>query len=75
MNIHEQTVYRNPQLLLGNYQTYARSSFGYNANASKIWLVIKPGLLPEAEALFSDTNVRITDEGRPHLGAPLGSPA
>ncbi len=31
--------------------------------------------LPEAEAFFGDTNVRITDEGRPHLGAPLGSPA
>ena len=31
-----------------------------------------PGSYPR---LFGDTNVRITDEGRPHLGAPLGSPA
>lgn len=51
------------------------ASFGYHVNASKTWLVTKPELLSEAEAIFGDTNVRITNEGRPHLGAPLGCPA
>lgn len=49
--------------------------FGYNANASKTWIVTKPEFESEAIAAFADTNVRITVDGRPHLGAPLGCQA
>ena len=47
-------------------------SFGYHANASKTWLVTKAEFKLEAEAIFADTNVQITCDGRPHLGAPVG---
>ena len=47
-------------------------SFGYFANASKTWLVVKPGLKEEASTIFGDTNVKITCEGRPYLGSALG---
>ncbi len=33
-------------------------SFGYNVNASKTWLVTKPKLLSEAEAIFGDADVK-----------------
>lgn len=46
--------------------------FGYHANASKTWLVTKAEFKSKAEAIFADTNVQITCEGRPHLGVPLG---
>ena len=49
-------------------------SYGYNANASKTCLVIKEEFRSETDAAFSDTQVKITCEGHPHLGAPLGSP-
>lgn len=49
-------------------------SYGYNANASKTCLVIKEEFRSEADAIFGDTQVKITCEGHPHLGAPLGSP-
>ena len=48
--------------------------FGYNPNASKTWLVIKKEYESKAITIFGDTQVKITSEGRPHLGAPLGSP-
>ena len=43
-------------------------------NASKTCLVIKEEFQSEADAIFGDTQVKITCEGHPHLGAPLGSP-
>ena len=49
--------------------------YGYHANASKTWLVTKEEFLSEATAVFGDTSVQVTTEGRPYLGAPLGSPA
>ncbi len=49
--------------------------FGYHANASKTWLVVKPEFLAEASAAFADTNVRIISEGRPYLGGAIGSEA
>ena len=49
-------------------------SFGYYINASKTWLIIKKEFRAEVDLLFGDMEVRITREGRPHLGAPLGSP-
>ena len=48
-------------------------SFGYYANASKTWLVVKPDSLEEATSVFGDTNVKITCNGRPYLWSALGS--
>lgn len=48
-------------------------SFGYFANASKTWLITKDSLLVKAKEIFHDTQVKISSQGRPHLGAPLGS--
>ena len=49
-------------------------AFGYYANSSnKTWLVTKESHLDKAREIFLDTQVRITSEGRPLLGAPLGS--
>ena len=48
--------------------------FGYLPNASKSWLVVKEGLLPEASDIFSGTSLNITDFGRRFLGAAIESP-
>ena len=48
-------------------------SFGYFANPSKTWLVTKAGYLEEASAIFADSGVNITPNGRPYLGAAIGS--
>ena len=48
-------------------------SYGYNANATKTWLVVKDANLASATSAFLGTNVNITSKGRPHLGAPLGT--
>ena len=42
-------------------------------NASKTWLVVKE-FKSEADAIFGDTEVKMTSEGHPHLGTPLGCP-
>ena len=47
-------------------------SYGYFANTSKTWLVVKPGLEEEATTIFRDTNVKITCKGRPYLRSALG---
>ena len=47
--------------------------FGYFANASKTWLITKDSLLVKAKEIFHDTQVKISSQGRLHLGAPLGS--
>ena len=47
--------------------------YGYFANDSKTWLVVKEPIESEAKDLFSDTNISITSHGRPYLGAPLGT--
>ena len=48
-------------------------TFGYFANRSKTWLVAKDGYLEEASALFADSGVNITPNGRPYLGAAISS--
>ena len=48
--------------------------FGYFANAVKTWLITKEEHLAEAKETFAGTNVQITTDGKPHLGAPIGSP-
>ena len=47
--------------------------FGYFANAVKTWLITKEEHLAEAKETFAGTNVQITTDGKPHLGAPIGS--
>ena len=47
--------------------------YGYHANAAKIWLITKQLHHQSTMSALSDTTVNITVEGRPHLGAPLGS--
>ncbi len=48
-------------------------AFGYFANAAKTWLVTKEHNLSTAQTCFSGTGVNITHEGRPHLGAAIGT--
>jgi len=47
--------------------------YGYFPNASKTWLVVKACYLNHARALCADTCVNVTSDGRPHLGAVIGS--
>ena len=49
--------------------------YGYHANASKTWLVVKQEHLSLATELFADSRsrVQITVEGRRHLGTALGT--
>ena len=49
--------------------------YGYYPNASKTWLIVKESMLEEATAIFKDTCVAITMEGRRHLGAAIGKPS
>ena len=48
-------------------------SYGYHVNNSKTWLVVKPEAEAEARETFLDSQINVTIEGRPYLGAPLGS--
>ena len=45
--------------------------FGYNANASKTWLIVKNSAEAQACNLFSNTVINITSDGRPYLGTAL----
>ena len=47
--------------------------FGYFPNASKTWLVTKNSFCSDAEIIFAGTNVNLTDEGLPYLGAAIGT--
>ena len=49
--------------------------YGYFPNASKTWLVVKECYLDHVKSLFADTCVNVTSDGRPHLGAAIGSAA
>ena len=49
------------------------TGYGYYVNATKSWLVVKEDYFDEACSLFAGTSLRITTEGCPYLGAPLGS--
>ena len=48
-------------------------SFGYFANPSKTWLVTKDTHIHEATTIFANSGVNITPNGRPYLGAALGT--
>ena len=47
--------------------------FGYFTNAKKTWLVTKEHCHSDTAAAFADTDVKVTSEGRPYLGAGLGT--
>ena len=47
--------------------------YGYDINAVKSWLIVKPDRLDQAKLIFKDTRINITLEGGRHLGAALGS--
>ena len=46
---------------------------GYFPKASKSWLTVKPDHLDSARKMFNGTGINITDHGRKHLGAVIGS--
>ena len=46
---------------------------GYFPKASKSWLTVKPEFLDLAKETFKGTGINITDNGRKHLGAVIGS--
>ena len=50
----------------------AGPKFGYFTNASKTWLVTKEDHLADAMVAFTDTDVKVTSDGRPYLGVALG---
>ena len=56
-----------------DYITELGSPFGYHANASKTWLIVKKSVEAQARSLFSNTQINITSEGRPYLDAALGT--
>ena len=56
-----------------NHLVSVGPAFGYYANASKTWLITKEEHLDRAKTIFQGTQVNITTQGRPHLGAALGS--
>ena len=47
--------------------------YGYFPNADKTWLVVKERHLEEAKQLFQDTGVKISHEGKRHLGSAIGT--
>ncbi len=47
--------------------------FGYFTNTNKTWLLTKIDHYSKAVTAFAGTGVKITTEGRPYLGAPLGT--
>ena len=47
--------------------------YGYFPSASKTWLVTKKEYHAEATSTFAGTGVNVTSDGRPHLGAAIGS--
>ena len=47
--------------------------YGYFVNPTKTWLVTKDHHLRAALESFANTGVQVTSEGRPYLGAAIGS--
>ncbi|XP_064391050.1 uncharacterized protein LOC135338886 [Halichondria panicea] len=48
-------------------------AFGYFPNPSKTWLVTKQNHHDRATNIFAGSGVNVTPEGRPYLGAAIGS--
>lgn len=47
--------------------------FSYFPNPSKMWLVTKEGCYAAGISTFTDTGLNVTSDGRPYLGAAVGS--
>ena len=47
--------------------------FGYFVNPSKSWIVTKEGNPENATSIFQNSNIHVTNEGRPYLGIPIGT--
>ena len=47
--------------------------FGYFVNSSKTFLIVKETHLPMAHAIFENTGIQVTTQGRRYLGAAIGS--
>ncbi len=47
--------------------------YGYFPNPTKTWLVVKEQYLTYAKSIFANTGVSITANGRPYLGAAIGT--
>ena len=47
--------------------------FGYYPEESKSWLVVKSNFKKQANIIFKDTQIKITCDGKKHLGAAVGS--
>ena len=47
-------------------------NFGYFVNPSKIWLVVKECYLESAKAIFKETGVNVTTDGKVYLGSFIG---
>ena len=48
--------------------------YGYYVNEEKSWLILKDSeLLDHAKSVFQDSKIKITVEGKRHLGAAIGS--
>ena len=48
-------------------------TFGYHPNSAKTYLIVKEEHENKAKALFADTDVHVTINGKRHLGAALGA--
>ena len=48
-------------------------TYEYHPNALKTWLIVKEGKIEDATTAFEGTGVGITQEGKRHLGAALGT--
>ena len=48
-------------------------AYGYLPNPAKTWLVTKQDYFDKATNIFAGSGVNITPEGRPYLGAAIGS--
>jgi len=48
-------------------------NIGYHPKPEKSWLIIKPERIELAKVMFAETKIKITSEGRKHLGAAIGS--
>ena len=59
--------------LMWDYIVKWGPDFGYHQQADKTWIIVKPQHLKEAERIFKDTKIKITSDGRKHLGASIGS--
>ena len=46
---------------------------GYYVNPTKTWLIVKDHELEEATRIFAGTGIKITSEGRRHLGGVIGT--